>query len=185
MMRSLWRRWATALTLLQLCWVGSVCAAAPADAAFDMPYFNWQSLQLSDAIMEIRGNGSRKIAVFTDPDCGYCRKYEQTLAQADNLTIYRFLTPISESGTRKSVQIWCSSADNRVRLQVLQAVMRGEPMALPKGDCPNPVQSNVRFAKSQDIYFTPSTVNRDGRIAKGYLPFENFQRWLSGKPAFQ
>ena len=174
-------RWVFALTLLQLC---SVCAAASADAPFESPHFNWQSLQLSDAIVEVRGNGARRIAVFTDPDCGYCRKYEQTLAQADNLTIYRFLTPISESGARKSVQIWCSSTSNRMRLQALQAAMRGEQIALSKSDCQSPIQSNVRFAKSQGIYFTPSTVNSDGRIAQGYLPLENLQRWLSGKAAF-
>ena len=183
-MRSLFVRWATVLTLLQLCLASSVCAALSADAPFESPHFNWKSLQLSDAIVEVRGNGTRRIAVFTDPDCAYCRKYEQTLAQADNLTIYRFLTPISESGARKSLQIWCSSADNRGRLQALQTIMRGEQIAPSKSDCPNPIQSNVRFAKNQDIYFTPSTVSSDGRIAKGYLPLENLQRWLSGKTAF-
>lgn len=166
---------------------GGIAYGAPLkDDAFDALYFNWKSLHLSDAIVEVRGDGNRKIAVFTDPDCGYCRKYEQSLAQIDNVTIYRFLTPISAAGKRTSIHIWCSAPDNAARLENLRAIMNGERAvsALPDRTCTNPVQANIRFAQAQDLYFTPSTANKDGRIAKGYLPLENLQRWLSGKPAF-
>ena len=158
--------------------------ASANEDAFDISYFNWKSLRLSDAIVETRGDGAKKIAVFTDPDCGYCRKYEKSLSQVDNVTIYRFLTPISEVSHRKSVQIWCSSADNAVRLENLRLVMQGARLALPDIRCANPVEANIRFARAQELYFTPSTANQDGRIAKGYLPLENLQRWLSGKSAF-
>lgn len=174
------------LTSIQLLGGSVSYGASMKDDVFDSSYFNWKSLQLSDAIVEVRGAGNRKIAVFTDPDCGYCRKYENSLAQVDNVTIYRFLTPITETSKRKSIQIWCSGPDNATRLDNLRAIMNGErtTQALPEKACTNPIQANIRFAQAQDLYFTPSTANKDGRIAKGYLPLENLQRWLSGKPAF-
>lgn len=175
---------AALLTFIQLIGVVGSYGASVKDDAFDVPYFNWKSLHLSDAIVETRGEGNRKIAVFTDPDCGYCRKYEKSLAQIDNVTIYRFLIPLSSSSHRKSVRIWCSGQDNATRLENLKSVMNGERVVLPEADCVNPLQDNIRFARAQELYFTPSTVNQDGRIAKGYLPLENLQRWLSGKSAF-
>jgi thiol:disulfide interchange protein DsbC len=54
----------------------------------------WDSLPLNNALKTVKGNGERKLAVFSDVDCPYCRKFEAELAKVDNITVYTFLYPI-------------------------------------------------------------------------------------------
>jgi thiol:disulfide interchange protein DsbC len=57
----------------------------------------------------VRGNGKRKLAVFEDPNCGYCKRFERDLQKVDNVTVYMFLYPIlSADSTDKSRNIWCA-----------------------------------------------------------------------------
>ena len=66
-------------------------------------------LPLKDAFTIVRGNGKRKIAVFEDPNCGYCKRFERDLQQVNNVTISMFLYPIlSADSAEKSRNIWCS-----------------------------------------------------------------------------
>lgn len=77
--------------------MGMQVNAIASDSSFsDIPYFNWKALRLADAIKDVKGDGSRVIAVFTEPECGYCRKYEKSLEKVDNVTIYRFLMPLEQ-----------------------------------------------------------------------------------------
>jgi thiol:disulfide interchange protein DsbC len=154
------------------------------DKAFDSLHFNWKALRLADAIKEVRGNGTRVIAVFTEPECGYCRKYEKTLTQVDNVTIYRFLIPLDANRSRASVTVWCAGDTDEERLEALTAAMQNRGRIAGPDRCANPIAANVRFAKQQDIYLTPTTIGADGRIVQGYLPLVNLEKWLSGKGAF-
>lgn len=156
-----------------------------ADDSFDVPHFNWAALQISDAVKEVRGDGSRVLAVFTEPECGYCRKYEKTLAQIDNVTIYRFLMPLDPANTQRSVAIWCSGNSNQERLDALLTMMRDRSHPIGSVSCSNPIEANMRFARKHDIYLTPTTIGRDGRVIQGYLPLANLVRWLSGRGAFE
>ena len=149
------------------------------------PIFNWKALRLADAVKEIRGDGSRVIAVFTEPECGYCRKYEKTLAQIDNITIYRFLIPLDTRNTRASETIWCAGGTNDVRLQQLHLAMQRRQSAISNDHCRNPIADNVRFARKHDIYLTPTTIGSDGRLVQGYLPLTNLEQWLAGRGAFE
>ena len=69
----------------------------------------FDDLPFKDAFTIVRGNGKRKIAVFEDPNCGYCKHFERDLQKVDNVTVYMFLYPIlgADSGD-KSKAIWCS-----------------------------------------------------------------------------
>ena len=155
------------------------------DSSFsDIPYFNWKALRLADAVKEVRGDGSRTIAVFTEPECGYCRQYEKTLEKIDNVTIYRFLMPLDARNTRRSESVWCAGRTNDERLNALRLVMRDRAAQLQDTSCSNPVSENIRFGKKFDIYLTPTTIGSDGRLVQGYLPLANLERWLSGKGAF-
>ncbi|NBO85598.1 MAG: DsbC family protein, partial [Burkholderiaceae bacterium] len=60
----------------------------------DVNRIKWSELPQANAIKIVRGNGSRQIAVFSDPNCGYCKRLEKTLQQLDNVTIYNYLIPI-------------------------------------------------------------------------------------------
>jgi thiol:disulfide interchange protein DsbC len=69
----------------------------------------FSSLPIKDAFTIVRGNGARKLAVFEDPNCGYCKRFERDLQKIDNVTIYMFLYPIlGPDSTEKSKAIWCS-----------------------------------------------------------------------------
>lgn len=154
------------------------------DVFTDKSYFNWKDLQLADAVKEVRGNGSRVFAVFTEPACGYCRKYEKTLAQLNNVTIYRFLLPLDSGNINRSIEIWCAGDSNQARLEKLHVAMRDWGSFFKNTSCKNPINKNVRFARKYDIYMTPTTIGADGRIVQGYLPLVNLELWLSGKGAF-
>lgn len=164
--------------------IASSYAWAERDVFSDTSYFNWKALQLADAVKEVRGDGSRVIAVFTEPACGYCRKYEKTLSQIDNVTIYRFLIPLDAGNKDRSIDIWCAGDTNKARLQKLHTAMNEWGSFIKNTRCENPIEQNVRFARKYDIYMTPTTIGRDGRIVQGYLPVVNLERWLTGKGAF-
>ncbi|MFM7123176.1 MAG: DsbC family protein [Fluviibacter sp.] len=159
-------------------------AFASDNSLSDIPYFNWKALRLADAVKEIRGDGSRVLAVFTEPECGYCRKYEKSLEKVDNVTIYRFLMPLDPKNMARSIAIWCSGTTNQDRLKNLHVAMHDRSVVLPRDDCVNPIAENMKFAKKYDIYLTPTTIGSDGRLVQGYLPLVNLEKWLSGRGAF-
>jgi thiol:disulfide interchange protein DsbC len=72
---------------------------------------SFSDLPLENAVKVVKGDGSRKLAVFTDVDCPYCKKLEQELAKVDNVTIYSFLYPLPmhADAPRKSKLVWCSA----------------------------------------------------------------------------
>jgi thiol:disulfide interchange protein DsbC len=70
---------------------------------------DFSDLPLADAITIVRGNGQRRVAVFEDPRCGYCKQFERNLANINNVTIYMFLYPIlGEESVTMSRNIWCA-----------------------------------------------------------------------------
>src|SRR4029453_6042132 len=70
----------------------------------------WSDLPLARAIKWTKGDGSRQVAVFSDPNCGYCKRIEQTFQQMDNITVYPFLYPVlSPDSEAKAKQVWCAS----------------------------------------------------------------------------
>jgi thiol:disulfide interchange protein DsbC len=90
---------------------------------------DFTQLPLPDAMKEVRGDGSRVLAIFSDPDCPYCQRLESDLRGLTNVTIYTFLMPLVSlhpAAHRKAVSIWCA----RDRLATWQAAMwRAEPVA--------------------------------------------------------
>ena len=74
----------------------------------------FDALPLESAIKIVRGNGSRKIAIFEDPNCGYCKRFERELAGVTDITMYVFLYPIlSPDSTDKSKAVWCCAGPAR------------------------------------------------------------------------
>jgi len=70
---------------------------------------HWKDLPFKDAFTIVRGDGSRKLAVFEDPNCGYCKRFERDLQKINNVTVYLFLYPILGADSKtKSDAIWCS-----------------------------------------------------------------------------
>lgn len=131
-------------------------AAAP--VAFDR-------LPLSDAIKTVRGNGQRQVAVFSDPNCPYCKQLEPELAGLDNVTLYTFLVPFQ--GEAKPIAIWCAG-DRAAAWQRL--MLHGDASALNTGAaCDHPIARNLALAHQLGVQGTPTLIWADGSRTEGFV----------------
>lgn len=133
-------------------------------------------LPLSQAIKTVKGNGSRQMYVFADPECGYCKQLERTLAQVTDVTVYTFLYPfLGPKSKTKAEAIWCSLD----RAKTWSAYMTGSGMA-GEASCDNPIAANLNLAKQLGVTATPHIISKDGRQYPGALPLEQLQAVLNG-----
>jgi thiol:disulfide interchange protein DsbC len=134
------------------------------------------ALPKSDAIVTVRGTGARKIAVFSDPDCPYCKRLEQDLKDVKDITIYTFLFPIEQlhpQAKAKSIATWCAKdkAEAWKRL-MLEGIT-------PEGDCDdNPVDRNITLAETLGINGTPAIILEDGAVIPGAIPASRLEAAL-------
>jgi thiol:disulfide interchange protein DsbC len=136
----------------------SVAAGSPPGAAIA-----FGSLPVADAITTVRGNGRRRLAVFSDPGCGFCRRLEPELAALDDVTIHTFLLPFQ--GMARPVAIWCA-AD---RAQAWRQVMH-DGTALPTGtSCDHPIERNLALARLLGVNGTPTLFWTDGTRTEGFV----------------
>ena len=139
----------------------------------DLNRIKWNELTPSNAIKNVRGNGSRQLAVFSDPNCGYCKRLEKSLQQLDNVTIYTYLIPILSSDSAvKSKQIWCSSDPYK---SYIDWMVNG---ILPngKGECNAPLDKNLAFAKAYGITGTPTLFFTDGSRFPGAVQITDIEK---------
>jgi thiol:disulfide interchange protein DsbC len=138
----------------------------------------FDTLPLELAIRRVKGNGSRRMAVFADPDCPYCAKLEETLRAIDNVTIYTFVYPLDElhpQAVERANAIWCAQDRDAAWLGWLLD-MKAAPAA-PAG-CSAPVKRIAGTAAAFGAEGTPSLVFGSGRVAHGALPGEVLVRYL-------
>lgn len=129
---------------------------------------DFASLPLKDAMVWKRGNGERKLAVFSDPNCGFCKRLERTLQELKDVTVYTFLIPILGADSKdKSRAIWCSKDNVTVWLDWM---LRNKPPTPVTGTCDeSAIQRNTQFARQHRIGGTPAIVFEDGSRAPGAL----------------
>jgi thiol:disulfide interchange protein DsbC len=127
---------------------------------------NFAALPFKDAFTIVRGDGKRKLAVFEDPNCGYCKRFERDLQKINNVTVYLFLYPILGSDSReKSNRIWCAK-DKGATWQ--DWMVRDKP----PGDvsCSTAaLDRNVEFGSRYKITGTPTLIFADGSRVPGAL----------------
>jgi thiol:disulfide interchange protein DsbC len=137
---------------------------------------DFTALPLEAAIVAVKGGGARKLAVFSDPDCPYCRTLERELATLDDVTIYTFLYPIEAlhpAAARKAVAIWC--APDRAAAWA-DLMLRGiEP---PPASCVNPIRANLALGARLRIQGTPTLLAGDGRRSVGAQSAGELDAWL-------
>lgn len=137
----------------------------------------WPASYLVNAIKIVKGNGKRKLAVFSDPDCGYCKKLDATLQRVDNLTIYVFLYPIERlhpQAREKAISIWCHPHPEQAWHDWMQGGK--EP---PIRACLNPINDNISLAGEYQIQGTPTIIAEDGRLLAGAVTAQKIEAWLS------
>ena len=132
------------------------------------------SLPLDLAFKRVKGNGERKLIVFSDADCPFCAKLENELKVVDNVTIYTFLYPIDQlhpDSARKSKMIWCS-AD---RVKAWDAFFSTGVLPDNAGDCENPVEKTHALGEKLRVQATPTLIFADGSVVPGAIPPEQME----------
>lgn len=142
----------------------------------DLNRIKWSELNPSNALKVVRGNGSRQLAVFSDPNCGYCKRLDKSLQQLDNVTIYTYLIPIlSPDSAQKSKQIWCSADPQKTYIDWM--INGITPSG--KSDCTTPLDKNMAFAKTYGITGTPTLFFTDGSRFPGAVQIADIEKKFS------
>ena len=136
----------------------------------------FDSLPIKDAFTIVRGNGKRKLAVFEDPNCGYCKRFEKDLQKINNVTIHMFLYPIlSPDSTEKSKNIWC--AKDKVKTWQDWMVRDITP---PAATCDSAaIARNVELGHKFKITGTPTLVFADGSRVPGAIGADQVEKRLN------
>jgi thiol:disulfide interchange protein DsbC len=142
---------------------------------------DFKSLPLKDAIVWKQGSGERKLVVFADPNCGYCKKFERDLQSVKDVTVYTFLYPIlGGDSPEKSKQIWCAKDNIKVWRDWM---IKGTPIAESPACDTSALQRNLALGRKHRITGTPGLVYEDGKMQPGAVGAEAVERQLAASRA--
>ena len=137
---------------------------------------NFDTLPFKDAFTIVRGNGKRKLAVFEDPNCGYCKRFERDLQKVDNVTIHMFLYPIlGPESVEKSKNIWCAK-DKQKAWQ--DWMVRDVSPNAAKCDAAA-ITRNVEIGRKYKITGTPTLLFADGSRVPGAVGAAQVEKLLT------
>lgn len=137
---------------------------------------DFSSLPLEQAIKVVKGNGSRKLVVFSDVDCPFCKRLEQNeLANITDVTVYTFLYPIAQlhpDSANKSKSIWC--AGNRVK--AWEDWILNNQLPKTTGNCEVPLEKIGELARKLGVTSTPTLFFADGKRMLGAQPYKEIEK---------
>jgi thiol:disulfide interchange protein DsbC len=135
---------------------------------------SFSDLPLELAVKQVKGNGARKMAIFEDPNCGYCKRLHETMKDIDNTTVYSFLFPIlSPDSEVKARNIWCAKDQAATwRAWMLDGTTP------PEATCETPVETVLALGKKLRVQGTPAIIFADGSRVNGALPLDALQKKL-------
>ena len=143
----------------------------------ELTRINFKDLPLSDAIKVVKGNGKRKIAIFSDVDCPYCKRLEiKELSNIDNITIYTFLYPLAihPEAEEKSKKIWCA----KDRAKAWSDYILNDKLPKNSGDCKTPINKILKLGKDLGISSTPTIILTNGKRVPGAIPYKQLEEYL-------
>ncbi len=138
----------------------------------------FDQLPLDLAFKKVKGKGERKMAIFSDPDCPFCKRIEGDLTKIDNVTIYMFLFPIDAIHPQASVRakrIWCSPD----RAKAWDDLMQRGILPVAEPNCDNPVDKLIAYGNKHNINGTPTLIFADGARVPGAIPTEQIEQYLA------
>jgi len=137
---------------------------------------DFKALPLKDAMVWKQGTGERKLVVFADPNCGYCKKFERDLQAVKDVTVYTFLYPIlGGDSPEKSKQIWCAKDNTKAWRDWM---LNGTQVTGSPACDVSAIQRNFAFGQKHRIRGTPGLVFEDGRQQAGALNTEQIEKQL-------
>jgi thiol:disulfide interchange protein DsbC len=139
---------------------------------------NFDELPAKDAFVIVRGNGKRKLAVFEDPNCPYCKRFEKDLQKIDNVTVYMYLYPIlGPDSTDKSRNIWCARDKGKAWQDWM---LKNEAAAKAETSCDvTALNRNIEFGKKHKITGTPTLIFTDGSRVPGAIGSADIEKLLA------
>lgn len=144
---------------------------------------DFKTLPLQLAVKTVRGDGSRVMAVFEDPNCPYCKRFEKDIASLGNTTIYTFLYPIlsrdvsaADDSYPKSRAIWCAPDRSAAWSQLM---LEGKHLAPADAGCKHPLDEILALGQKLHITGTPTLIFTDGRRAPGAIPLEDVEKRMA------
>jgi len=136
---------------------------------------DFKDLPLKDAFTVVRGDGKRKLAIFADPNCGYCKRFERDLGKIDNVTIHTFLYPIlSQDSAEKSKNIWCAKDKGKS----WEDWMLNEQTPVAASCDTSALGRNLALGRKHKITGTPTLIFADGSRVPGALNPQQIEKLL-------
>jgi thiol:disulfide interchange protein DsbC len=141
---------------------------------------DFDTLPQKDAFVMVRGNGKRKLAVFEDPNCPYCKRFERDLGKIDNVTVYMYLYPIlGPDSTEKSRNIWCAKDKAKAWSDWM---LKSETPTKAEASCDvQALGRNIEFGKKHKITGTPTLIFADGSRVPGAIGAADIEKMLTAK----
>ena len=140
---------------------------------------SFDQLPLAWAVKHVSGNGARKIAIFEDPNCGYCKQLRKTLAAVDNLTIYTFIYPVlSADSKEKARDVWCAKNPS---VAWDEWMLKGK--APVSADCSEtPADQILALGQRLMVRGIPTTFFTSGVRVSGALSLDQLNAYLQNTP---
>lgn len=148
----------------------------------EMLKVDFNALPLNLALKQVKGNGSRKLVVFADPHCPYCVRFEKTLQEVTNVTVYTFLYPLESihpGATEKAKQIWCA-AD---RQAAWSAWMNNKKDTAAPACKTEQLNTLIKLGEDLKVTGTPTLIFEDGHRVPGAIGKEQLEEELGGMDA--
>lgn len=137
---------------------------------------DFADLPFKDSFTIVRGNGKRKLAVFEDPNCGYCKRFERDLAKVDNVTVHVFLYPIlGGDSPEKSRNIWCAKDKGKAFMDWMLKDVTPSAASCDSAA----VARNVELGKKSRITGTPTLIFADGTRVPGAIGADRIEKLLN------
>ena len=138
----------------------------------------FEALPLKDAFVVVRGKGERKLAVFEDPNCGYCKRFERDLQKVDNVTVYMFLLPVlGADSMEKSKAIWCAKDRGAAWLDWM---LREQAASAAPASCDaRAVVRNAELGRKHKITGTPTLIFSNSTRVPGAIDNKRVEQLLA------
>lgn len=137
---------------------------------------NFNKLPLELAVKQVKGNGKRKLAFFTDPNCSYCKKLDKELAKITDVTLYMFMYPIFPGSEEIVRNVRCAKDPVSAWNDWMQKGIKPA-----QASCSTPTDKIMALGKKLRVNGTPNLIFADGTQIPGYLPAEELEKYLNGQ----
>ncbi|HTD06995.1 DsbC family protein [Undibacterium sp.] len=143
----------------------------------DLNKIKFSDLPLEAAVKMVKGNGKRVVAIFEDPNCGYCKRFRHTLQGVDNITVYTFMYNIlAEDSAVKSKNVWCSADKSKAWDDWM---LNGKAAPAATASCNTPNDKVFALGRKLGVTGTPTIFFTDGTRLPGAVDIKTFEAKLA------